>query len=275
MKRKFIAQTKMEKSSIYKFYKLGHLLSEFKAGASPKNFELHNRITNFLDSVDELNLKITVSAIKLGGLKNLQKELEGKHKDNPKDVAQEDLVRKVNREIDKLLLTFEAEILYKNTFISSDKKFSVEQLIDDPTKLFAKEKVLLDSTFEVKYNIMEGAKCLAFDRNTAAAFHMLLATEQYVQFFNNHFFEDEENFEEEIFTFFEKIKETEVILRDLKHSSELVGLLHILRKYYRNQSQHADRKFTESEATDLFTICIKVINELHLLLEKNELIKDN
>ena len=96
---------------------------------------------------------------------------------------------------------------------------------------------------------------------------MLLATEEYVRFFNDKSLEPT-NDDEEPITFFNLINETEEILAELKYNSELVSFLHIIRKYYRNQSQHSNRKFTETEASDLFTICIKVMNELYTIIKK-------
>ncbi|KAA5822469.1 hypothetical protein FPF71_15100 [Algibacter amylolyticus] len=256
----------MEKTSIYKFYRLGQLLNEFKTDEEPTNIELYNRIANFFDFVEELNLQVTSSAITLGDIKKHHKRLDKESQENPKKIVSTDLVKKVNASVNKLLTTFEAEILNKNSFVLSDKKFPTKHLIDNQTLLFENENVLLIAPFDVQFNIMESAFCLAFDRNTASSFHMLLATEEYVRFFNNLFLE--ENEEDETITFFNLIKETEEILDDIKHNSELTSFLHIIRKYYRNQSQHSNRKFTESEATELFNICIKVMNEMYKIIEK-------
>jgi hypothetical protein len=262
----------MEKTNIYKFYRLGQLLNEFKTDEEPTNIELYNRITNFLDFVSELNLQVTNSAIKLGDIKKYHKILDNDSKGNAKNKVASDTVKKVNSEIKKLLTTFEAEILNKNSFILKDKKSKMEHLIDDQTKLFKKPDVLLIAPFDVQYNVIESAKCLAFDRYSASAFHMLLATEEYVRFFNDKFLEPSIE-DEETITFYNLINETEEILSDLKYNSELISFLHIIRKFYRNQSQHSNRKFTESEAEELFMICIKIINEMHTIIEKK--IPDN
>ena len=256
----------MEKTSIYKFYRLGQLLNEFKSDEQPSNIELYNRIANFFDFVNELNLQVTNSAISLGDIKKHYKRLDNESQENPKKNASPDLVKKVNTSVNKLLTTFEAEILNKNSFVLGDKKFPTKHLIDNQTLLFNHENVLLIAPFDVQFNITESAFCMAFDRNTAAAFHMLLATEEYVRFFNNLLIEEKED--DETITFFNLIKETEKILEDIKHNSELTSFLHIIRKYYRNQSQHSNRKFTESEATELFNICIKVMNEMFRIIEK-------
>ena len=258
----------MEKTSIYEFYKLGLLLNEFNSDGEPTNVELYNRITNFFDYVQKLNLQVTNAAITLGKIRKYHKYLDA---ENKREKVKADLVKKVNTEINKLIPTFEAEILNKNSFVLKDKKFKIEHLIDNQTLLFKKKEVLLTAPFDVKYNVMESANCLAFDRNSACAFHILLATEQYVKFFNDNFFESSEDDTEEEVNFFGLIKETEEILSEQKHKSELIGLLHIIRKYYRNQSQHSNRKFTEIEATDLLNICIKIMNELYGIIEKNVL----
>lgn len=259
----------MEKTSIYKFYRLGKLISEFDSETEPSNFELYNKITNFFDFVNELNLQVTNTAITLGDIKKIYKSLDIESKKYPSNKVSFELVKKINFEIKKVLITFEAEILNKNSFILKDKKFKIEYLIDDQTQLFKSKDVLLNAHFDIQFNVIESAKCLAFDRNTASAFHILLATEEYVKFFNDNFFDEVESDMNSEISFYDSIKDTEQILADLKHDSELISLLHIIRKYYRNQSQHSNRKYSEIEATDLFNLCIKVMNELYKILEKN------
>jgi hypothetical protein len=258
----------MEKTSIYKFYRLGRLLNEFAKDEQPTNIELYNRITNFLDFVNELNLQVTYSAITLGDLKKYHKRLDKEIKANAKEKVNDDITKKVNEEIKKLLITFEAEILNKNAFIVKEKKYKLEYLIDNQTMLFSDINVLLEAPFDVQFNVIESANCLAFERYTASAFHILLATEGYVKFFNENFLEKENEVDNNL-TFYNLIKETEDILTKLKYESELVSLLHIIRKYYRNQSLHSYRKFTENEASELFAICIKVMNELYTIMEEN------
>lgn len=257
----------MEKTSIYKFYRLGQLLNEFKSDNNPINIELYNRITNFFDFVEELNLQITNSAIILGNINKFYKELNKAVDTKPKEIVKNDLLKKINSAIKSLLTTFEAEIFNKNSFILSDKKFPLKFLIEDQTKLFSSEKVILNAPFDVQFNIVESAQCLAFDRFTASAFHLLLATEEYVRYFNRLFYE-EDNDDDENLTFFNLIKQTEGILKEINHDSELTSFLHIIRKYYRNQSQHSNRKFTETEVTELFNICLKVMNEMYKIIEK-------
>ncbi|MDY3522014.1 hypothetical protein PG614_10305, partial [Riemerella anatipestifer] len=259
---------KMEKTSIYKFYRLGQLLNEFATDEQPTNIELYNRITNFLDFVDELNLKVTKSAITLGDLNKYHKKLASEIKIKPRDMVNLDLANKVSNEIKKLLTTFEAEIIHKNSFVINEKKYKLEYLIDNQAKLFNDTGVLLEAPFEVQFHVIESANCIAFDRYTASAFHILLATEGYVKFFNDNFYESDSD-DEDTYTFYDLIKETQEILKEFKYDSELISFLHIIRKYYRNQSQHSNRKFTETEATDLFTICIKVMNELFAIVHKN------
>lgn len=258
----------MEKTSIYKFYRLGQLLNEFAKDEQPTNIELYNRITNFLDFVTELNLQVTNSAITLGDLKKYHKKLDSEIKLKAKEKVTEEITKKVNGEIRKLLTTFEAEILNKNAFVVKEKKINLEFLIDDQIKLFNDENVLLEAPFDVQFNLIESANCLAFERHTASAFHILLATEGYVKFFNDNFFESE-NEDDDNLTFYNLINKTEIILANLKYDNELVSFLHIIRKYYRNQSQHSNRKFTENEATDLFSLCLKVMNELYNIIDKN------
>lgn len=257
----------MEKTSIYKFYRLGQLLNEFTTDEQSTNIELYNRITNFLDFVSELNLQVTNNAIMLGDLKKYHKKLDTEIETNAKEKVNDDITKKVNGEIKKLLTTFEAEILTKNAFIVKEEKYKLEHLLDNQTKLFSDTNVLLEAPFDVQFNVIESANCLAFERYTASAFHILLATEGHVKFFNDNFLE-RENEDDNNWTFYNLIKETEDILTGLKYESELVSFLHIIRKYYRNQSQHSNRKFTENEAIDLFAICIKVMNELYTIIMK-------
>jgi hypothetical protein len=122
----------------------------------------------------------------------------------------------------------------------------------------------LDAPFDVKYHINEASQCLAFDRYTGCCLHMLLAVEEYIRFLNQKF----NTTIDENSTFFTLIKNLEEVLAWKNSSKELIALLHIIRKNYRNETQHSNKKFVESEAVDLFNLCIKVINQMHKLLKE-------
>lgn len=255
----------MEQTSIYKFYILAQLLNKFKSDEVPTHIELFNRLTNFFDFVDELNLKVTKSAITLSSLKKYYKILDEESKIHSKSLVDNTTLKKINLQIEKIITTFEAEIFNKNTYVVSEKKIPLTHLLEDITLLFENSDVILKAPFDVQFHVVESSYCLAFNRFTASAFHILLATEEYVRFFVKMFSVDS-NSEEQVSTFYGLINTIEEILDELNYQNELVGFLHILRMHYRNQSLHYNRKFTETEATELFNICIKVMNEMYKII---------
>ena len=156
------------------------------------------------------------------------------------------------------------------------KKYSNEILINSIYTLFERQDDFQSVVPElIKFHIEECGLCIAFDRSTAAAFHILRATEEFIKFAKYEYNDLEYNSEDKT-SFYDLIKDIEKIFLDnqLKKRDELINTLHMIRKNFRNESQHSDRIFTVNESLDLLNLCVSAINIMFSYLEYEDEIED-
>ncbi len=151
--------------------------------------------------------------------------------------------------------TLEAEARGMVAYIISERRFRIDHLINSPSSLFAK------TTYEnlpsiAKDDFAEAGKCLAFERPTAAAFHMLRATEATLRHY-----------------FCMKVKRKRVQLmwgtmtvsmRSMPRRFPKITLnqLDHIRDSFRNPTAHRDKIYDIDEAQDLLSICIDAANRM-------------
>lgn len=262
----------MEQVSIFKFYKFGELIQELLLmDANTRAIDVYNRLTNFNDFLEELKLRTTQSASKVARIDSLHKRLDKQiddRKDNNEEINEKDL-SEVKSALNRIKLTLEAEVLNKYAYLLQEKRYSNEILTKNIFNLIERSDLFIEVIPAIiQFHLKECGLCLAFDRNTAATFHVLRATEEFIRFFNCELL-DVEYETSEIKSFFDLIKETEELYSEsgFPHAEELITSLHMVRKNYRNQSQHSDRIFGPSEALDLLNLCIRIINLAFVNLE--------
>ncbi len=84
------------------------------------------------------------------------------------------------KELSDLMLTLEsvisAEAKTKYYYVTTDKRYNTRYLVDQPERLF-RDDVFKRLPQLSQYDFVEGFKCIVFEIPTAAAFHILRATE--------------------------------------------------------------------------------------------------
>lgn len=145
-------------------------------------------------------------------------------------------------------------------YILSEKRLGLDRLQNKIGELFG------DNVFEhlselSKKDFTEAGKCLAFERYTASAFHILRATEEELRRYYLH-----------------KVKRNRVqllwnnIINDLKNRKGvpqgLLAVLDSIREDFRNPTAHPEKYYDSDEAQNLFTHCIDVVNRLYRELNK-------
>lgn len=172
------------------------------------------------------------------------------------------------KELEDIIGTLEeiifAESRTKFHYVTSERRYNLEFLVESPDRLFS------DGVFELlpeisRYDFKEGFKCVAYETPTAAAFHMLRATEGVLK---------------ELYFSFIKQKRVKTpmwgnMLSQLekktrnKPSSALLEALDNIRKSYRNPTNHPEAIYTISQTEDLMGLCIDVVNKMHVAIQKN------
>lgn len=156
-----------------------------------------------------------------------------------------------------LRATMMAEAEGKVAFIASDKRYSVSRLMSGIGSLFATD--VFDGLPDLaKFDFEEGGKALAYDLNTAAAFHFLRGTEAVLR------------------DFYTRVVRQQRIARPwlwypmVQHmrgkrnapSDLVLDNLDSLRVHFRNPTQHPDKTYDEAEAQDLLSLAIDAINRM-------------
>ena len=165
----------MRKLTIYDFYAFGYryfLLRNLSFGISIHGEDgLLSDIDEFFHIVDQLGLDVTR---KVG--QDLNEIAEYAMKLPKEAIVDAVLADKVEKAVNKLDATLDAELRQRYSYILTPKRFREEHLLDAPGKLF-KVGVFEELPYISKYDFKEACKCIAFDFPTAAAFHLMRGTE--------------------------------------------------------------------------------------------------
>lgn len=253
----------MKRISIIEYFSFGtcvRYLQDIKSGDMIKGqpFVLEN-IGRFVTTLEELGLVVTLSTRAAFDLKELRKELD-KVKDKAATLSEEQAER-LQILITDIRKTLEPELLQCEAFIVTPKILDTKKLLDNVDSLLRPNvfSALPDIT---KYDLMEAGKCIAFERPTAAAFHLLRGTESVLRFF--------------YCTLIHRNRVSPLlwanIVNDLRNRPKskkhvtLYNNLDNIRWSYRNPTQHPEKIYDIHEVQDLWPLCIEAINRMTQIL---------
>jgi hypothetical protein len=251
----------MQPLSIYGYIGLGYNL-KLLGEQTQKNRTIHDDggllwgIDFLLQELDMYNLRVSKSAS--NDLIKIQERLEKTEKDYK---LSSDDVNELDKAISDIDTVIRAESKITTAFILTDKRMDLNKLMYDVPALFSK------GTFNklpdtAQYDFQEAGKCIALERPTAAAFHILRGTESVLRYFyikyvkpsctDNLMWGNMTN-----------------ILNSQKNPSdvdELIKHLDHIRESFRNPTQHPEKIYTLDDAQDLFSLCEDVVNRMLLLI---------
>jgi hypothetical protein len=213
-------------------------------------FVLEN-IEEFLRQLDELQLAVTSRAFASTSLRKVKEEL----KELGEKPILEERAKRIREIMKELRPTLEAEAQGMIAYVLSERRFRIDHLIKSPSLLFASEVYDRLSDFAQK-DFAEAAKCLAFERPTAAAFHMLRAIEALLRDY-----------------YCKKIRRKRTTLMwgpiiqamraaPRRFPKVIVSQLDHIREAFRNPTAHPDKVYDIDEAQDLLAICIDATNRI-------------
>lgn len=246
----------MQSVPVYRFWQFGtnvRYLQDAREG-----YAIHHKsgilpnIAVLFKRLDELELRVTARAAK--PLRNIEEELKGTPADAKLTGAQ---ATKLSKAIGDLRQTMEAELKGINAYTISPKRLDVEKLLEDVASLFAPE-AFEALTAVAKYDLSEAAKCVAFERPTAAAFHLMRATEETLRSYYCHFVRRDRLNPMLWYPMVQALQKH----RRAKANDALHRNLDNIRLSFRNPTQHPDKVYDIQEAQDLFGLCVDVINRM-------------
>jgi hypothetical protein len=265
----------MEKIKIYDYYSFGYNYSILLDGHSNKtNAECFEDLKTYVDFMKKLDLRVTISSIKLVGLvpemTKLEKLAKGYKSKNKK--IDPEFWKLIITKLKKVDSTLDAELNTKIGYLLDEKRFTNEILLGNIKHLFSKGTFELLPTI-AQFDFEESGQCLAFDRYTACAFHSLRGTEDVVKFYYEKLFSVTST-DRDTWGTFETAINAGISSGSLIPVPDEQLILNIgsLRKFYRNKTQHPQNTYSSDEAQDLLSLCIKTVNEIILDLTKRSLI---
>ena len=165
------------------------------------------------------------------------------------------------KELTGLMRTLEsiisAEAAIKHYYVTTDKRYNTDYLMDQPEKLF-KDGVFKRLPQLTQYDFIEGFKCIIFEIPTAAAFHILRATEGVLK--DCYFSNVKRNRAKK--PMWGNILKQLVERKKKKLPSALLRCLENIRESYRNPTNHPEAVYNIDEAEDLLGLCIDVTNKM-------------
>ena len=211
---------------------------------------IHN-LTAFFQYLDELELQVTNRASY-----ELRKFFDELSLLDSKSKLTKTQASRLSKLITELRKTLFAELRGFHAYVVTPKHLDVRRLLEDVPSLLKPEHYNgLPSI--AQYDLAEAGKCIAFERPTAAAFHLLRATEGVFRDF---------------YCTLVKQKRCDLMwgpmLADLRKRKKarahavLLSNLDNIRKSFRNPTQHPEMTYDIHEVQDLWGLCIDAINRM-------------
>jgi hypothetical protein len=247
----------MLEKSVYRFIFFGTALrylqdvdGNYRIKSTTKGMYVLGNIEDFLRQLEELQLKVTWrAAYQLREIRDELKQIEGE------DARLGEKSEEIREVMKTIRPTLEAEARGMIAYVVSERRYRTDHLIEEPSKLFA-TGAYDELPAIAQSDFAEAARCLAFERPTAAAFHMLRATEAMLREY-----------------YCSKVKRKRAALmwgaiisamrsKPAKFPKVIVGQLDHIREAFRNPTAHPEKVYDIDEAQDLFAICIDAANRM-------------
>ena len=238
----------MEKTHLYRFYMFGwdfHMLYGGYTSKSVKDArEFIKKITDFAENQ---HLDVTTQVIKSES-SDLLKNLNSQKADETASKVSMEETKLFARTIEK---TLDAELRLKYAFILTPKRLDLNKLLDNVEELFGTGIFEKMSNLSKK-DFREAGKCIAFERPTAAAFHILRATEETLRSFYHRKIPKKEQNELPLWK-----SMIDQLRKKPKVSKSILDSFDNIRSNFRNFTIHTDTFYTMDEIQDLLLLCIE------------------
>jgi hypothetical protein len=245
----------MQSKSIWEYIMFGtslRYLQDAREGwpVHKEEYVLQN-IDWFLEKLQPFGLKVTARAS--FGLRALRDEFAKLDKEH-KLTAQE--AKKLGGIMNDLRNTLNAEARGIVAFVVTDKRLDVNRLLQDLRGLLAPK--VFDAMPDIaRYDFTEAGRCIAFERPTAAAFHLLRGTESV---FRNYYCSIVRRNRVKPLLWGAMVESLGKCRKPPERP--LLDNLDNIRRSFRNPTQHPEKVYDIEEVQDLFGLCVDVVNRM-------------
>lgn len=211
-----------------------------------------DNIKRLLRDMEELGLFVTIKSAT--DLVEFKTKLE---KVDPDRNLAIDEVNELFKILEFVRHTMEAEAGSKFAFFTTDKRYEVNRLLNEVGKLFS-PKVYANLPVMAQFDFSEAGKCIAFERATSAAFHILRGTEVLVRLYYKKYLRKDPTGK----TWGQLLAELKNKNSGKKPNTVTINHLINIKDSFRNPTQHPDKRYDIYEAQDLLGLCIDVVNKM-------------
>ncbi|MCK4546135.1 MAG: hypothetical protein KAW17_01725 [Candidatus Eisenbacteria sp.] len=246
----------MRRTKIYKYFAFGynyHLLRFYNEDTPVhgRGDTLLSRVDEFVDNLDDLNLKVTRQAAKK--LLRIRADARRLPKDAKVDSA---LAQRVSEAVEALDATLDAELQLRTAYVVTPKRFDIVHLVDSPAELLGK-KTYNELSPICQADFSDACRCVAFGVPTGAAFYLMRCVEGVLRSYYCRVVR-----RGRLKTMLWKGMIDHLRKRRDSPPKEMLDALDNLRYNYRNPTQHPDKRFDIDEAQDLLAATIDAINRM-------------
>lgn len=250
----------MHSINCYEYISVGldlRILRYVKSSALKKSVK--NTITQLAEGLKEINFSVSLAYLDSTSYSRMMKLFEDLQ---DTDQIGDDLKGKVKLFSERLEPVVFAEACTKTIYVLPERRFNTDILLNKPDNLLANgiyER--LDDIARI--DISSSCKCILFGEATAAAFHILRATESVLK---RYYFIHRQRKRLEKPMWGPMIEQLRAKTRN-KPPSVLLDSLDVIRLNYRNPTQHPQAIYTIDSAQDLLGVCLDVIGKMALEME--------
>jgi len=217
---------------------------------------LRKGISNIEESLTDLGFDVSMQIVTSESFEKITLLLEEQDAKEESTISPE-IVKLAHIEFATLEKVIYAEACTKKIYSIPDRRFNSEYLLNEPHKLL--EEGAFDLLSEIaRSDISSSCRCILFGEATASAFHILRATEDVLK---NYYYlhRKQKRLTKPMWgPMLEQLKAK----KSNKPPLALLESLDLLRKNYRNPTQHPNALYTIDTAQDLFGVCLDVIGKM-------------
>ncbi|WP_421858593.1 hypothetical protein [Marinobacter salarius] len=252
----------MKYQSLYKFYWFGTCLRYLQD--AKKDIPIHGpglimeNIESFFDLLDELELHVTK------GLAHSKLDSWIQNQNNLGDDALLSVegAGELVEYMRSIRETLEIEIDGIGAYTPTTKRLDLKRLLDAVPDFFA-PNIYINLPEIAQYDFSEGGKCIAFERPTAAAFHILRATESVLRYYYENMIKSSRISSRMWGPIVNELRKRNLT----KKYGPLNNHLDNIRDSFRNPTQHPEAMYDIHEVQDLWAVCIDVNNRMIKILK--------
>lgn len=219
-----------------------------------KQFVLSS-LRSLFHELQQGNFKVTLAAMESDTFMGMIEALNAIESDETS--VGSNIAEWVKDQLSRIETVIFPESAIKNLYVLPNRRFNSEYLLSSPQSL------LKEGTFEkldevAKQDITSACRCILFGEATAAAFHILRATESVLK---SYYFLHKKQKRLNKPMWGSIINELRAKTKN-KPPETLLAALDIIRTAYRNPTQHPEAVYEIDSAQDLFGVCLDVIGKM-------------